>query len=177
VSFTAAPVYDISNRDDAMPELDTIPASVRQREAIKDLLDRWSWTHFITLATNDPTLSVVHMRRLIKQWDARVNRTLNGPRWHRQPDTRLWAAYALENPNTNPHWHVLVMIDHPDPGKRAWQLEQLPEVALTKWIELVQTGTVDVQRINHKPGAIDYVAKQLINPLQYDELIFPGERP
>ncbi len=158
-----------------MLDPDDIATGVRRRAATRDLLNRWGWTYFVSLATNDPMLSPTKMRELIRDWDARVNRKLNGPRWQKQPETRLWSVYALEKPTTNPHWHALVMIEHPDPAKRAWQLEQFPAIAEAAWIDLVKSGTVDVQLVYDQRGAIKYIAKQLTNSLQYEQLIFPGE--
>jgi hypothetical protein len=68
-----------------------------------DWLQRYQWTHFVTLALNDPGVGLDRARNILKGWDARMNRRLFGPKWHKKPDERLFAFYFFEKPETNPH--------------------------------------------------------------------------
>ena len=147
----------INNR---ISELNNAP---RARAALETWLERWPWTHFVSLATNDPGMSVDGMRRLIREWDARMNRRLNGSKWQEHPDTRLWAVYFLERPASNPHWHALVWLDHPDLEKRRWHFQEFAGIAQTVWEKLIPAG------------AIRYVAKELVGRLQYEQFVVPSE--
>lgn len=134
-------------------------------------LERWPWTHFVTLALNDPTASTARCRRLIKRWDARANRKLLGPKWLYKPDERLFAFYFLEKPNLNPHWHALVMLDERIPGRRAEQRRWLEESAECLWQTLKPSGTFNVKSIYARQGVCGYVAKELGYEVSYREFV------
>src|SRR4051812_39121907 len=82
----------------------------RTRHEVSKWLDQWPFTLFVTLATNDPMVSNEVARRLIKDWDARMNRALLGPKWVDRPDERMFNFYFLEKPGVNPHWHALILL-------------------------------------------------------------------
>jgi hypothetical protein len=136
---------------------------------------RWRWTHFITLATNDhdQRLSPDAMCRLLKSWDARMNRRLIGPKWAKRPDERLFAFYFLEKCVVNPHWHGLVMLDEPDRMKRGTQSLLLRLDAESVWKKLNRSGSVDVQAVDESDGVRRYVAKGLADEIQYSSIVVP----
>jgi len=131
----------------------------RIREELREKLRSYNFTHFITLASNHQDISQERMRSLLKEWDARVNRTLNGPKWQDRPDERLvWFAFP-EKMDVNPHWHLLVEVD-PEPATetRALRLRQLKMIAKKHWLRLLPRGSFDCQAIDSK-RVVDYVTK------------------
>ncbi len=136
----------------------------RERHAMREFLADTHFTHFITLALNDPMASVGRARRLLRDWDARMNRKLLGKRWHRKPDERMnWIAF-LESPRDNPHWHLLVqLLDGQEAAYEATRGETFSSRARVIWRELSRSGTFDCQCIEDG-GVKTYVTKQLRNP-------------
>jgi hypothetical protein len=138
-------------------------------------LDRWRWTHFVTLATNDhrQNLSPDILHRRLRGWDAAMNRRLFGQKWTRRPDERLFAAYFLEKPTVNPHWHGLIMLDHPDPRVRIKQAYRLRWEGGFAWRKLNPGGTIDVQEVNLREGIAKYVTKEVGHMIQYNFFVAP----
>jgi hypothetical protein len=128
------------------------------RSAFVTWLDRYAWTHFVSLATNDSSgsISEVRMRALLREWDSRLNRRILGPKWTQKPDERLFAAYFLEKPETNPHWHALVIGES--------------EIF---WKQLIGSGTVNVQPVNLKLGIASYITKEIGGMVQYNSFVVP----
>lgn len=142
------------------PEAASRPSELsRLRRELREKLRSYNFTHFITLASNHQDISQEHMRSLLKEWDARVNRTLNGPKWQDRPDERLvWFAFP-EKMDVNPHWHLLVQVD-PEPASetRALRLRKLKSIAEKRWLRLLPRGSFDCQAVDSK-RVIDYVTK------------------
>lgn len=138
-------------------------------------LNNWPWTHFVTLATNDnrQSLSPDILHRRLREWDARMNRQLCGPKWTKRPDERLFAAYFLEKPRVNPHWHALLMLDHPDSRRRLEQASFLRWGGGVIWRKLSPGGTIDVQFVNLAEGVTKYVTKEIGHMVQYDYFVAP----
>lgn len=147
----------------------------RTRAAIVAWLNQWTFTHFITLATNDPGLSVEQARRLVREWDARTNRALFGPKWRWKPDERLFGFYFLEKPASNPHWHGLIKLDHFDPELRAEHARLLLIKSELVWQKLKPSGSVDVKAVDNNIGVCKYVAKELGNEVSYSEFVLWNE--
>ncbi len=112
---------------------------------------------------------------MAREWDARINRRLYGPRWTQKPDERLFAAYFLEKPVVNPHWHVLVMLDEKDLCKRHDQEIRLKRNSEYIWRSLKSGGTVEVRDVFQQRGVIRYVVKELGHELQYKRFVVPRE--
>ena len=148
----------------------------RERAGIIEMLERWHWTHFITLATND-MCSIERARRLVRSWDARMNRKMLGPKWTSKPDERLFAFYFPENPETNTHWHALVMLDSQLRGQWLKQHALLVEETQPIWRKLVPSGTSKVLFVTNdvRHRARRYVAKQIDDPLCYSNFVVPRE--
>lgn len=140
-------------------------------------LDRWRWTHFVTLATNDQggRLRPQRLYYFLREWDARVNRRLFGPKWSRRPDQRLFAAYFLEKPAVNPHWHALIMLDDPDPAVRLRQARELRIEGMRAWRPLRQSGTFDIREVDLRRGVEKYVTKELGYMVQYEHFVAPRQ--
>lgn len=152
-------------------------------EAIVDWLERWTFDRFITLASNDPLLSahgddergLVRMRKLLREWDARVNRKVVGPKWQTRPEDRIWGFFFLEKPASNPHWHGLVQFFPPWPDARQDYEDRFDKWAPIYWKELVLSGTVDVQNITNQRGVAEYVAKSVGYALSFQNFVVPDE--
>lgn len=126
-----------------------------------------TWTHFVTLTTNEPSRaaksSVVAFSTVLKaerfmadrlrNFDARVNRALIGPKWTRRPQQRLEAVCILEKPASNPHWHLLVNMRCNKPR------EDFADVAQKVWHDLVPAGSVDIQPVSNMGALSNYVLK------------------
>jgi len=132
---------------------------LRMRKELREKLISYDFTHFITLASNHQPLRLLRMRSLLKEWDARVNREINGPKWARRPDERLvWFAFP-EKMVVNPHWHLVVQVDPLiETTTRAARTEQLPKIAEKHWMDLVRQGSFDCQGVE-SPGVCAYVTK------------------
>lgn len=131
----------------------------RYRKDLRKRLFEYKFTHFITLATNHMLLSDARMRSLLKEWDARVNRKLNGPRWTKRPDERLvWFAFP-EKIDVNPHWHLIAQVDPwIESTGRQERTINLAILAEKIWLELLPRGSFDCIEIKDD-RVIEYVTK------------------
>ena len=136
---------------------------VRARREFAEWLEKWPWTHFITLATNyhGQTLRPDLLHDRLRGWDARMNWFLYGPKWAKRPDTRLFAAYFLEKPTAHPHWHGLIMLDEQDPKLRLQQGTMLSSKGSAIWERLTPGGTIDAKLVYDREGVTNYVSKEL----------------
>jgi hypothetical protein len=143
----------------------------RLREEMRSFLDDKRFTHFISLALNDPMASVARARRLLREWDARTNRVMLGKRWRRKPDERMnWIAF-LEAPRDNPHWHLLVqLLDGQEAAYEETRGETFSSRARVIWREVSRSGTLNYQ-IVEDDGVKTYVTKQLANPETWENFV------
>lgn len=154
------------------------------RSEIPDWIDRWQYSRFITLATNDPGLGSenhgaatpsARMRDLLREFDGRMNHAILGKHWARRDSDRIWAFWFLEKPNSNPHWHGLVRFfqvdDYPTTAQEAIFDERVEPI----WKRLVPGGSVDVKPITVQRGVIEYVGKMVAYPISYESFITPDE--
>lgn len=145
----------------------------RRREAFRTWLQDARFTHFVTLSCNYNLVSRDGMRDLLKGWDARVNRVLVGPKWHRRPDERInWIAFP-EKMTVNPHWHLLLQVL--DEQLEAFD-DPLSGVNLVSaWTSLMPSGTVDVQRIDPSCDGQEhvrrYVTKSVGHSTNFEDVI------
>ena len=162
-----------------------------REELSKWLNTDFAFTHFITLATNqasrelktrhriagqDSSFRETKLRHLLRQWDARVNRQLNGPKWLAHADDAIWFFAFLEKPETNPHWHLLFRINFFTTILPHAKLEQLKTAATAHWQRLVPSGKVSVKEINAGHDRVtDYVAKELGYEVQYQSWTVPDD--
>jgi len=155
------------------------------RSEIAEWVDRWRYTRFVTLATNDvslasarlPTSRLPHgkLRDRLRQWDARMNSAILGRHWAKRHSDRIWAFYFLEKLSSNPHWHGLIRFFPVDNYPQAEQERAFDANALPIWKKLVPSGTVDVQPITVQRGVINYVGKMLPYPISYEQFVTPDE--
>ncbi len=115
------------------------------------------------------------MRRLLREWDARINRKVVGPNWQKRPEDRIWGFYFLEKPGSNPHWHGLIQFFPPWPDRAEEYAGRFDEWASVFWKELIPTGMADVQRIDNQSRVSDYVVKSLGFGVSYEHFIVPDE--
>lgn len=146
---------------------------IRLRDAVRDLLERYEFTHFITLATNSGNLRIQRMRQLLRQWDAEMNRAVVGPKWSKRPDERLlWFAFP-EKLDLNPHWHLLMQAD----TKSAWsstgtvrRAERIALQAAKSWRKLQPSGNADVREV-YSDGVLEYITKQTPSELHFENFV------
>ncbi|RKF14185.1 hypothetical protein D6850_13560 [Roseovarius spongiae] len=148
---------------------------VRMREALREKLKVYEFTHFITLASNHQPLGYPRMRSLLKEWDARVNRELIGARWTKRPDERLlWFAFP-EKLDVNPHWHLVTQVDPLVATlSQAARITRLPQIAKRHWVDLVPQGSIDIQRIDSN-GILRYVTKIAADASHFEKFIIYRE--
>jgi hypothetical protein len=150
-------------------------------EAWREWLGQWKWDRFVTLAFNQagsgrPVRSDADVRPLrdkLREWDQRMQRRVIGSNWFNIPDHQLFCVYTLEKPGVNPHWHGLIHFYKVDDDQRRLQGEKFDRWANETWQELVPTGDVDVKVVTYKSGAIDYVAKSLLDKVNYANWVPP----
>ncbi|MDP2120674.1 MAG: hypothetical protein Q8K28_12285 [Hoeflea sp.] len=149
----------------------------RSREEISGWLQQQRFTHFITLTTHNPSITIARMRERLKQFDARLNRALYGPKWASHKDQLIWFFAFIESPETNPHWHLLLTLDHTPVADKLIDTTLLEEHIRDVWLRLAPAGTVDVKEIHGKIDGLltDYVGKQLVHVPQYSSFVTPDE--
>ena len=147
----------------------------KMRLELQNMLRRYDFTHFITLASNHQPLVYQRMRFLLKRWDARVNREINGPKWAARPDERLiWFAFP-EKMGVNPHWHLVAQVDPEiEMPRRAERTKRLPSIGEKHWIKLVPQGSFDCQSIE-SPEVIRYVTKMSADENHFKKFVLYRE--
>ncbi|MAK61597.1 MAG: hypothetical protein CMK09_11505 [Ponticaulis sp.] len=118
-------------------------------------------SHFVTLVFNeDRSVSLAH--RKLRDWHARVDRALLGPKWAKREksDRTLFFAFP-EHIQTNIHYHLLVR-----PALTRTQIA-FEEIAETAWNYLVPAGSIRVLPITRKRGVIDYVTKDIFRNFEH----------
>jgi hypothetical protein len=154
------------------------------RSEIPAWIDRWQYSRFITLATNDTGLGSenynaavpnARMRDLLREFDGRMNHAILGKHWARRDADRIWAFWFLEKPNSNPHWHGLVRFFPVDGYPITAEEAIFDERAEPVWKRLVPGGSVDVKPITVQRGVIDYVGKMVSYPISYESFVTPDE--
>ena len=157
--------------------IDFIPRShlKRLRAEWREKLRTYHFSHFITLASNHQPLGYPRMRSLLKEWDARVNREINGRKWAARPDERLvWFAFP-EKPDVNPHWHLVVAVDpFIETASRAERTERLDEIGEQYWLKLVPQGSFDCKAVDSS-GVINYATKVCNHEELFEKFIIHRE--
>jgi hypothetical protein len=149
-------------------------------QSMSEWLDQWSFDRFVTLATNDAHTFGDHdrgpqlMRQRLREWDARINRKLVGPKWCQRPEDRIWAFYFLEKPETNPHWHGLIAFFPPWDCREQYELN-FDLWAPVYWKQLVPSATIDIQKISDQKNVSRYVVKSIRNDVSYRNFVLPDE--
>lgn len=156
---------------------------VPAREAIPEWLDQWTFTRFVTLATNWDGLSgagvsdsaLKKLRNRLRHWDALINHAILGKHWAERDHDRIFSFYFLEKPGTNPHWHGLIRFFPVEGLEMSDQQRIFDERAALSWKKLVPSGTTDVQPITVQRGVAEYVGKMLGHPLSYENYVVADE--
>ena len=134
-----------------------------QRELRKWLEGRCQgYTHFITLATNDPMRSPDAARRMLHHWDAQMNSKLLKGRWQKKPDERtVWFA-CMEGKESAVHWHLLWRLAWDMSPSRMDYANTISIAHLTDecWRKTTPLGSTKTLKIE-SAGAHDYVTKRL----------------
>lgn len=151
--------------------IDSRACRKRMRQELRAKLLSYDFSHFITLASNHQPLGYLRMRALLKEWDARVNREINGPKWVKRSDERLvWFAFP-EKMDVNPHWHLIVQVDpHIENATRAERTDRLPEIGHMHWLSLVRQGSFDCQSVE-SPRVIEYITKMSAEESHFEKFV------
>lgn len=148
---------------------------IRTRGELVARLREMEHSYAITLGTNHRPLSTGAMRDVLKSWDARENRILNGPRWAKRPDERImWIAFP-EKQEVNPHWHLLAS---PDPtgfhDHRAQRYHAFQRSAERTWLRLLPTGTAQCVPLRGENWEF-YITKELAKSDRIEHFILSRE--
>jgi hypothetical protein len=112
-------------------------------------------------------------RQLLRHWFARLDNHYLGRNWaRRESDARTFAIAVPENIATNLHYHCLMRL--PSWG-RTQDIMNLTATLDRLWRRIVPRGTCDVEQIYDLPGAVRYLAKQLVRPTYLDHYLFASE--
>lgn len=149
----------------------------KERAALTTWLDqKFEFTHHVTLATNGPGLSRDQLRTLIRVWDAKMNRSMYGPKWRKHYDELLFWFGFMEKPDVNPHWHLLIRLNDADPIRLDALERKLSALSEPHWQSRVPAGSVAVKTITSRHDrVVDYVGKELAFDVQYKDFITPDE--
>lgn len=143
------------------------PDAVRLGASWRAFLRGRTWSHFVTLTTNEPSrtsksstptfdtvlASERFMADRLHNFDARVNRALIGPKWAQRPQQRIEAICILEKPASNPHWHLVVNV------RSGCSKGELADVVRKAWGDLVPAGSTKVQSICDMGALSNYILK------------------
>jgi hypothetical protein len=153
-------------------EFPRIPKTLR--DALSDHLKPRPWTHAITLAFNSGAVTVAAADRALGRFKVRLNRSALGPHWGKKPDEQVFAFWFLEKPQTNTHWHGVLWLEPSHFEKLSKKRTAEHEISQI-WSQISPRGTVNFVLLQDKPGWIDYIAKELQSPLQYESFrMFTG---
>lgn len=146
-------------------------------------LSTFPFTRFVTLAFNETNYALPHGRaqnspyefvlNRLKRFDAMMNHKILGSRWARRHDERMFAFYAPEKLEANPHWHGLVRF-YPGQAETIADHEKTFDTwADHVWKKLVPAGTAEVQVVYDLEGVASYIAKSLRYGIEYDHFVEP----
>lgn len=132
---------------------------------------------FVTLATNDPKLAGCEdrMRDLLREWEARVNRSSVGKSWLRRPDECMFGCFFQEKGGTNPHWHGVTNFGLDSDPKKIVRLEKFDNIAAMHWRKLCPSGSVDISHIYDPAKLFSYITKDIHCTSDFDNIVWPGE--
>ena len=145
----------------------------REREAVRVWLSDRRFTHFVTLMLNCPYAGRDHVKHRLRDWDARMNREIVGPKWLRRSDRRMqWIAFP-EKLEANPHWHLCLEV-LPEQETKLGARGGLARLVDRVWLDLVPSGTTDTKAWRDD-GALRYATKQLDDPRNYEMFVHVQE--
>lgn len=146
-----------------------------ERDALHAHLMTRPWSHWVSLAFNDPEISTfltdiepVLMRDRVKEWDARMNRKIIGPKWQRRPDERMFWFLTPEALDRNPHLHGYVYV-RPD-QRLAFDIH----AALT-WETLCPKGSAEIETFDLEKAKPGYATKQTFKRINFENFILSRE--
>lgn len=127
--------------------------AVQYREALVSFIQSQSPDCFVTLAFNQ-VVPKERARKRLKEWQARIDRALLGPKWQTHSD-RIKFLAILEKPEVNPHWHLTVCLNGALSSK-------FYAAAETEWKSVVPRGTVKCIPISNARRVAEYNTKDLM---------------
>lgn len=112
----------------------------RTREQFLSWLGTRKFDRFVTLATNDSTLANCkdRMRDLLREWDARVNRSVVGKPWLKRPDECMFGCFVQEKVGINPHWHGMISFGFESDPKTISKIIKFDNIAGAIWRKFAQ---------------------------------------
>ena len=157
----------------------------RTEDEWKSFLGRWKWDRFVTITFNAAGegrpingrsgKEILDQKKILRSWDARMNRRILGREWANMHEFRLYYVYAPEKPDLNPHWHGLVKFFDASEAEHERQGEVFDEWANPTWKQPVPAGDVDTMAIRDQAGALNYLAKSLTHGVNYEHFILPDQ--
>ena len=128
-----------------------------------DMLSRFDFHRFVTLRHNSNVdgsteTGIARMRKLIADWDARVNRKILGPNWQHSTD-RIWFFGFCEKPELSPHWHLAVRFYTTLPGVLQAHKERFDHWAPLVWAKVCPSGDIDIKPWDPDGTMKEYVVK------------------
>lgn len=112
---------------------------------------------FVTLVTNE-IWELPKMRQAIKHVLGRVDHSLLGRNWWKQPwDCRTEGIFFIEHVESNAHAHGLLRLPkrHPDDQR------DMTRLFAEHWQNLAPAGSLDFQQLHDAPGCADYCTKEM----------------
>jgi uncharacterized protein (DUF1810 family) len=149
------------------------PNTPKHRRELRNAFDTWmddlAFPLFLTLNINAPA-SFKSARRLLKNFAAKLDRRLLGPRYHKRTDTRTLFIAVPENEHSNFHYHVLMEVN----ATHAPSMLELETLITAAWEGVILSGSVWLRGI-HDDGAARYTAKDLMKYEHFNEFIISTE--
>lgn len=140
------------------------------RRGMQEFLQVQDWDYFVTANLNRST-NWYGARRLLKDWHARIDSRMIGPRWAKKASQRTQFIAFYEGAETNEHWHMLLKIN----GKHR---DVFSAEAPTIWQGLVPSGSLDIRPILTKADQnriSGYVVKDLWKDMAQQSFILSDE--
>ncbi|WP_439816974.1 hypothetical protein [Zavarzinia sp. CC-PAN008] len=172
---TQAKLLDILKQERAATTA-PVPWAMPPRVQVKAELAPWLCsrlpTHMVTLSFESRMATLSQARDVLRVWDSRMNRTVYGQTFYRDPAKRLkWAAF-LEGIDGFLHWHVLL----------TWPAHTDKDAATTAyacWLDALSRvrlqGKANIRLIDDRLGIVSYCAKQYGDAsddgVNYDRLV------
>src|SRR5207248_1445517 len=121
-------------------------------------------------------------RHLLGEWAQRVDEKYIGKQWSKDNSHRVFFIAVFENPNRNPHFHLLARLPllcwrrlalskFKEYGSLAWHEKTLRDL----WVRLVPSGSAYTKAIYDLDGIACYNAKQLIRPGHAETFVISTE--
>jgi len=140
------------------------------KQEMQAFLQAQDWDYFVTANLNRST-NWHGARRLLKDWHARIDSQIVGPRWRQKTSQRTRFVAFYEGAQTNEHWHMLLKLN----GKHR---DIFSAEAPVIWQRLVPSGSLDIRPVltrtdQHRISG--YVVKDLWKDMAQQSFVLSEE--